>query len=380
MKPLPRKITGFSALFLLAAWLLLSDSALSALYWNAGVRARDISVCFAGNAVSTRVNRVREIGAHLEHFGYAANIRFISVNTKQALAYELGPAGNVNNLACPPAATKNNQDYFDGDIRVALVSTNVSVDPPGKIPGKGCAEDKVGSSFSHPPNKLEDNRPCQYNLKLGDDADASGKPWLNHTLHEFGHALGLAHEHQRKDATCYEPGNDARGIDQGYMTPYDLQSVMNYIFKDQNGQPIGKSTIDGSACSPIGNYDHTGLSDWDKLGLHILYPEDNRVAEFVGTSVVRTTDTLKLQSAWKARGAKMDFVAKDFVWKLSGTAVSTTPDLNRMLRSAGSYVLQFSYKDFLGRDYSYQGVVRVLSPHEYNRLMAAITATALGMR
>jgi hypothetical protein len=55
-----------------------SRPAQAALWWFHGVRDKQISVCFAGNAVSVRPDRVREIVGHLQHFEYAANIQFMT--------------------------------------------------------------------------------------------------------------------------------------------------------------------------------------------------------------------------------------------------------------------------------------------------------------
>jgi hypothetical protein len=119
-------------------------------------------------------------------------------------------------------------------------------------------------------------------------------------------------------------------------------------------------------CGINGNYDNTGLSYMDRLGLHILYPEDNQVAEFVGTTVLRAKQKLRLQSAWEARGAVISFAARDFDWRLGGASVSAGSSLTKKMRTPGNYALEFTHRDFLGRRYSYQGVVRVLSRKAYS--------------
>lgn len=322
-----------------------------------------ITLCFVGDAVTVRADRVNQILEYLQEFEYAANIRFDYLGE------------------CPaptPHPSDANRDYFAGDIRVIIPNSNVNHEAP-IVQGNGCPKDehwydKDGKynggndgwgSWANPPSDLEVRRSCLYNIKLGDDP-WDDTPYLNHTLHEFGHALGLSHEHERLDATCYNPAKDKRWTDQGYMTPYDRDSVMHYKF----------TKAAGHTCDVDGNYGYAGLSTWDKLALHILYPEENRAAEFLGRRVVQSGEQIVLRSAWKARGANLDFVASNFVWRLNGQVVGTAPDLVINAPAVGSYTLTYSYRDFLGREYSYSGPLVVLSPDAYQRRISAALSAA----
>jgi hypothetical protein len=439
--------------------LVIAGNSGAATYWQNGVRDKNISVCFVGDAMSSRTARVAQIQSYLTDYGYSANIQF-----------------NYTGQCPAPSTQSNGNDYYNGDVRVVLPNTSVSF--TGMVPGKGCAMflDSKGKynggndgfgSWSNAPNDLGPNRACLYNLKLGDDSDSNGVPWRNHTLHEFGHAVGLSHEHQRTDVSrrlcaanwtfwSYNTGTwpatsqalgaqtyteneqttilaslqkgttDASvllagpliasklnawygvnsstvsaaitagdsllkgysgklpfnvdktsstgaqmvttstqldsaygGSGTGFLTPYDRYSVMHYKF---------------AACGINGNYDNTGLSDMDRLGVHILYPEDVPVAEYIGTTVVQMGEPVNLVSAWQARGANMNYVASGFQWTVNGSILSTSSTLNLVL-PAGVNTFTFSHQDFLGRTYSYSGTITVLGPVDYDNSAAEI-ATA----
>jgi len=143
----------------------------------------------------------------------------------------------------------------------------------------------------------------------------------------------------------------------GYLTAYDRKSVMHYKYVDPGIN---------------GNYDDTGLSDLDRLSVHILYPEDARVAEFAGTTVVPSTGRVVLRSAWGVRGGDLPFTATNFEWKVANVTRSTGPVLDVQLLE-GTYELRFAYSDFLGRAYSYAGTIRVLNPAAYAAQAAAVS-------
>lgn len=401
-------------IFLVSA---IPKEAYSALYWFHNVQSSPVSLCFVGSAVSSRGDRVNQILTYIKEFEYVANIQFVQVTP--------------GTWSCPaPVMQPDGTDFHDGDVRVVLTGTDIST--TGLIPGAGCTFESPGSSWSNPPDEVETKRACLYNLKLGDDGDSSGTPWLNHTLHEFGHALGLSHEHVRWDVeehwakyylnkisgvtdadaqAIYDSGfrtacelavsdeqipilqqiqgyetysaakqlrDDAKDAvtnpkttscyggqaKDGFITPYDRDSVMHYKFADAGIN---------------GNYDHTGLSTWDKLALHILYPEANKAAEFVGRTVLRSGEHLQLQSAWLRRGANINYVANNFAWRINGIVMSNGPTLSVQLQNPGTYSMQFTYSDFLGRNYAYNGPVRVLSDAEYDAQRAAIEGAQINL-
>lgn len=400
-------------------FLVAALPAHAALYWDAGVRGPKPTVCFAGDGATAQSARVAQIKESLTQFEHAANIRF------------------TYKSACTNQP-KDGKDFWLEEIRVVIPGTGGDLFNKLKpVPGNGCPMlDLSTGGWSNAPSDLDANRPCVFNMHLGDDnftvqqaGDPSGgaTPFVNHTLHEFGHALGLSHEHERLDAdqqwvltflkkiegvdatkaqAIYDAGyrnatwiagtsvsalqqipgfatfsdalalkdNAKKASDAGvppyggggtfFMTPYDRLSVMHYTF-------IG---MEGFA---PGNYANTGLSALDRLALHILYPEDARVAELLGRRVLRTGETLDLVAQWEAAGADMTRVAKNFAWKLDGATASTTTRLKRVMPAAGTFRLDLTHADLRDRGYAYTGEVRVLTPSDFARKISARVTTTL---
>ena len=96
------------------------------------------------------------------------------------------------------------------------------------------------------------------------------------------------------------------------------------------------------------------------------------VATYVGTTVIRTTEPLSLRSVATNRETTLI----DFVWKLNGQVVSTSPELVIPLTAPGDYVLGLSHGDTQGRNYATSITVRAMEPTEYDAMMAAVQAAA----
>ena len=136
------------------------------------------------------------------------------------------------------------------------------------------------------------------------------------------------------------------------------------------------NTNKGATCDIDGNYGQTGLSKWDRLTLHILYPEDQRVVEFTGDMIVRSDQDITLISDWGLRGANMYFATYDWQWKINGVLQSSAPLLIRRF-TPGKYQLEISHKDFLDRDFYYKGEIQVLKTDDYIKMAAGTVTTAI---
>lgn len=217
------------------------------------------------------------------------------------------------------------------------------------------SDSRGGGSWSNPPWELNraDRRSCLYNMRLGNAL------MINHTQHEFGHALGLSHEHGRSDvdvAACMHMNGygDPNGT-AGFLTPYDRDSVMHYKFYDAE-----------TGCDIPGDKGYGGLTDWDKLALRILYPDDRLWAQMIGTTVLPVGDFLDLQNAWQAQGAIMETATDVHLWQINGEDVDSEPQLNIQMSEAGVYDVAYLFTDFLGREYTSNTTVRVLSAEDYD--------------
>lgn len=320
-----------------------------------GVRtSAPISVCFVGRAILDRADRVNQIRSYLVVFERTANIHFQYWGK------------------CPASTPQDGKDYFDGDIRIAIANTGVDMNS-SPAPGVGCTEPNPGSSWSHYPKDQAKYRPCLYNLKLFDDSPASTGlgsstvPFLNHGLHELGHAVGMTHEHDRADATC-SPGP---GSITQYLTPYDRDSLMHYWSKDPP-----------NVCPDVlGNYDNDGFSPLDRLTLRVLYPEEGRPAEIRGRSVALANELIFFSFGWVSDGVYIPGAILDMEWRINGVFESNLTFFAHNFQTAGTYTVELSVRDFLNRIHTGSRKVEILLPEELNRrasVISMISDTLLG--
>jgi hypothetical protein len=194
---------------------------------------------------------------------------------------------------------------FDAGGYFSLVGTD-SVNPHIGLPGQ-----PIGGA------------PNQRTLNLGGFHVARPAGWEGTTRHEFLHALGVHHEHQNMRGPCqaafrweddpgYQPTRDQRGayitdpdglrpgiytylsgypngwsrfkvdsnlrtpVDSGSLVagPFDPSSIMLYRF------PALFYRAQPSPCAPSG--DGQQLSDGDKRGLELLYPQGTQQVAAIG--------------------------------------------------------------------------------------------------
>ncbi|MBM4187981.1 MAG: hypothetical protein FJ206_11805 [Gemmatimonadetes bacterium] len=337
-----------------------------------GLLPRDISVCFVGDANLTRAAFITQIRDYLSIHQGTANIDYTFL------------------AACPaPTRDASGNEVFGGTIRVLLAGTNVPYSPTPTatmipIPGVGCTRGvpvatdvngqprrdasgnliDSGASFALFPSDRSpaNDSHCQWNLRLGNDGDAAGTLWRNHTLHEFGHQLGFAHEFERSDARdnttaagCtgaqqWIDGLPASGTGNTQFTSegYDLQSTMNYTIP---------------ACpNYVGNYGHTGLSALEKLSLHFMYPEDRLVAEYEGTTVVAQGTPVSLVGQWEFRGASRSGfrMITSYQWLEGSTVLGTGAAVSIATPALGTRQLTLRYTDQWNRLYQAPVEIRVV--------------------
>jgi hypothetical protein len=206
---------------------------------------------------------------------------------------------------CAPPSTEidpvtgQTLDVYHEDIRILL--NELDRQSEYQIPGRGCPNNNANGHWSFFPNEREEYRHCRHNVSIGEGVAR------NNVLHEFGHALGMEHEHVHPDSTCIVEDLTFGGV---LLTAYDPLSPMHYV-----------------KCGSPGNWGDGGLTELDRLGVEIAYPPSSTVKvshgglAFAGGWAIRSNSTF--QPSWYARGAHPS-VFQDLTWKVNGTLKSTS--------------------------------------------------------
>jgi len=334
-------------------------------------RPDGVSVCFVGDALTARPDRVAEVTAAFARIEGAVNLRFTGFTAC---------APKKKGICVDTEGQASQCEMYPEDIRIVLDGTTFDgITTNRQIPSSysDCLDLGAYSSWAHFPHIVDHPgyRACPWNAAIGDDSDPSTTPptrYLDHPLHEIGHALGLAHEFLHEEYFKVEGPNgsicsSSSGTPYGVVNPgwivelthVDLKSVMLYH---------------DTSCDVAGNYGFNGYSMQDRLALHILYPEPVLTAELFGRTVVRAGEMVPLRMVWNNRGARIGTVTKWIKWNVGGRTSTQDVFVSDEFKTPGTYPASLEYEDFLGRVFSLDFTVEVLASSTFDNRMAAVAA------
>jgi hypothetical protein len=135
-----------------------------------------------------------------------------------------------------------------------------------------------------------------------------------------------------------------------------------------------------SRCNLGNDNGTTGLSYFDQLTIRIMYPADNRVAEYRGVTVVGAGEEIRLRNEWGALGALVTQVVKSPTWVVSRDNVriveQKTPDFTYKIDAPGTYAVRYTFNDARGRSFANPLTIRVLPPDRLRALKSGLIAAS----
>jgi hypothetical protein len=271
------------------------------------------------------------------------------------------------------------------DIRALLYDSNVlQGDAIPDLPGQTCTKTErvdyngsdggvstIGTPVTGDLGSFPDEAPyyagCKYNARVGYGAKQ------NQYLHEFGHTLGFAHEHERFDndnALC--PWNGTlRNPDNPYLTYYDVNSVMHYNWGGKAGDPW-------EHCPAPGNWGDTGLSAGDILGIEMVYPASYTTKVYTyGVTLFREDQRIPAIFDWINRGASIKFLTNPTLRlkRASDGAIIYNEAAYRVNwgpQSAQKYIIEGSIESAFSELFSSTTNIEVLTPSNHTALIMSV--------
>lgn len=386
-----------------------------------------VDVCFVTRgytdpaAISSTVSNFR---SYMEQFEDQSDLDFRFKNDWDTVDLDSweGP-DTTYNTTCT-WTTSGGKIEFNEELRIFIENGSCRMAGPWpavdeiKIPGDGCTLDsrpyqqyvKPNGKFSGDPSVGPERR-CGsgntgYGASLGlffsfpsTTTSSSTKTCLytgyltagtrrNRYQHEVGHALGLAHEHYRQDATSVCPHGSAfeddgvtpmSNLSTRYVTEYEHESVMHYGGQEMS-EVDGKVRWSADPDCVHGMDGNDGLQPGDKMVTKFLYPGPHDG----GVHTARITHPglgIKASSAWEIEAGSYgapglhNTALMSFDWKLDGSSVGSSRRLNQTL-SEGYYSLELTYEDLLNRTTTTDPVdVEVVSEQEFKERTVSAAPT-----
>jgi hypothetical protein len=269
---------------------------------------------------------------------------------------------------CPgPSVSPLNADegqVFGGGLKIMIKCNDPTT---GKIDDGGWFTDSTGYLGSTAHQALWTSQAA---YSWGDNYNAAVE-------HEAMHALGFEHEFDRDDFDTPCPGGNgskpgegtgSKAADAGTrLTVYDHKSALNETYCG-DGMP--------------------GLSDLDKLGLAMVYPDGSAipvrsVSGFIGGNgliIVRNDDLLKID--WLARGATTSVIASSpvpsWTWRPSSgqsrtlsSALQQSTSKNNL--TGGTGTIEGNFYDWLGRSKQLKNTQVIASDSYHTALVMNVT-------
>jgi len=166
-------------------------------------------------------------------------------------------------------------------------------------------------------------------------------------VHEFGHALGIAHEQERPDCQCEEHPRQGYGSGGYFVTPCDRSSVMNY-------------------CNPKWNNDGK-LSYYDIKGIQAVYGKKLKNQEYkkiVSTGNLSIADELGPDQIWE--NLSLNLGGTSMIFNINQTNQKEIKQVSITQSGFYNYDISSKTKRSNGQVYNGYGIGKIYLDHNKN--------------